>query len=147
MIFATVFVVGLIYILFRIVSSRNKLVKPMTYLQTLGGTSLGQNRSIQLVKAGDEILLIGVGDSIQLLKVIENEDEVERIVRQYEEKGVDLQGAKTLLSKAAHSIGVKAEGKNRSSFKQALQKQLEELGSERKQKEQEWIRKGNGRNE
>ncbi|WP_156505985.1 flagellar biosynthetic protein FliO [Bacillus sp. SJS] len=147
MIFATLFVVGLIYILFRLISSRNKLMKPVNYLQTLGGTSLGQNRSIQLVKAGEEILLVGVGDSIQLLKVIENEEEVERIIRQYEDKGVDLQGAKTIVSKAVQSIGVKSEEKNRSSFKQALQKQLEELGSERKQKEQEWIRKGTGRNE
>ncbi|WP_241156857.1 flagellar biosynthetic protein FliO [Bacillus sp. FJAT-42376] len=143
MIAATIFVVGLIYVLFRFISSKNKMMTHAAYLQTLGGTSLGQNRSIQLVKAGDDILLVGVGDSIQLLKVIEDEEEIERIVKQYEDKGVDLQGARALFSKAAQSFGGKAEAKPALSFKQSLQKQLEELGKERKQKEEDWIRKGN----
>ncbi|MGD6816156.1 flagellar biosynthetic protein FliO [Metabacillus sp. 84] len=143
MIAATLFVAGLIYLLFRLLQSKNKWIKPMGYLQNLGGTSLGQNRSIQIVRAGDEILLVGVGDSVQLLKVISEEEEIEKIVQQYEDKGPDLSGAKLFLSKAAQTVGNKQPDKNHSSFKDSLQKQLNELGAERKQKTEEWLKRGN----
>lgn len=85
MIFAFLFVLLLIYLLMRFLKSKNRLFQGSSYIELLGGTSLGQNRSIQLVKVGDRVFVLGVGDSIQLLKEIDEEEEIERIKAEKEQ--------------------------------------------------------------
>ncbi|WP_162356498.1 flagellar biosynthetic protein FliO [Metabacillus mangrovi] len=143
MIFATIFVAGLIYFIFRVLSAKNRVIRPAVYLQTLGGTPLGQNRSIQLVKAGDVIMVVGVGDSVQLLKTIDDREEIDKITRQYADKGADFEGARKFLAKTASAIAAKQGEEKSASFKKTLQKQLDEMKAERRQKEEEWLKKGN----
>ncbi|WP_243386871.1 flagellar biosynthetic protein FliO [Bacillus kexueae] len=85
MIFAFLFVLLLIYLLMRFLKSKNRLFQGSSYIELLGGTSLGQNRSIQLVKVGDRVFVLGVGDSIQLLKEIDEDEEIERIKAEKEQ--------------------------------------------------------------
>lgn len=73
MIFALLFVIVLIYGLVKLMNKRNRLLKPFQYVENIGGTSVGQNRSIQLIKVGKSVLVVGVGETIQLLKEIEDE--------------------------------------------------------------------------
>ena len=44
------------------------------------GTTLGANRSVQLIKIGNQLLIVGVGENIQLLKEIDDEQEYEQII-------------------------------------------------------------------
>nr|WGD63787.1 flagella biosynthesis regulatory protein FliZ [Bacillus subtilis] len=85
MIFALLFVIALIYGLVKLMNKRNRLLKPFQYVENIGGTSVGQNRSIQLIKVGKSVLVVGVGETIQLLKEIEDEKEIEVILSQHEE--------------------------------------------------------------
>ncbi|BBP89365.1 hypothetical protein BsIDN1_29830 [Bacillus safensis] len=62
------FVILLIYGLVRFVGKQNRLLKPFRYVENIGGTTVGQNRSVQLIKVGKRVLVVGVADSIQLLK-------------------------------------------------------------------------------
>lgn len=82
MIFALAFVLALIYFLLKFVKNKNRYISGTKYLENLGGTSLGQNRSIQIVKAGNRILILGVSDSIQLLKEIDDPAEMEIIMNE-----------------------------------------------------------------
>ena len=72
MIFATVFVVGLLYFVLKFVNKNGRLFKSTQLIENLGGTALGANRSVQLIKVGNRLLIVGVGENIQLLKEIED---------------------------------------------------------------------------
>lgn len=85
MIGALLFVILLIYGFVKLMNRRNRLLKPFQYVENIGGTSVGQNRSVQLIKVGNSVLVVGVGETIQLLKEIEDEKEREAILSQYEE--------------------------------------------------------------
>lgn len=74
MFFALVAVLGLIYILLRFLNKRHKLHHHGQALENLGGISVGQNKSIQVIRVGSNMYLIGVGENVELLHEIVDED-------------------------------------------------------------------------
>ncbi len=86
LVFYTIVVVGLIYLLIRFLSKRQKKLQHHSVFTPIGGTPLGNNKSVQMVKVGDSLYMIGVGDNVNLLKEIEDKEEVERILEQAEEQ-------------------------------------------------------------
>ncbi|MEC1738026.1 flagella biosynthesis regulatory protein FliZ [Bacillus mojavensis] len=129
MIFALLFVIALIYGLVKLMNKRNRLLKPFQYVENIGGTSVGQNRSIQLIKVGNSVLVVGVGETIQLLKVIEDEKEIEDILSQHEE----AMSSKIEWQKLAKPLkGSENQPQQKlTSFSKALKEQLEELKQNR----------------
>ncbi len=77
---ALAIVIALIFIIFRFINKRTRSFRTTQILQNVGGVPLGANRSVQLVKVGDRLLVVGVGETIQLLKEIEDESEKEKIL-------------------------------------------------------------------
>ncbi|MCY7795642.1 flagella biosynthesis regulatory protein FliZ [Bacillus spizizenii] len=129
MIFALLFVIVLIYGLVKLMNKRNRLLKPFQYVENIGGTSVGQNRSIQLIKVGKSVLVVGVGETIQLLKEIEDETEIEVILSQHEEamsSKIEWQKFVKPLKGSEHQPQQKLP-----SFSKALKEQLEELKQNR----------------
>ena len=86
LVFYTIVVVGLIYLLIRFLSKRQQKLQHHSVFTPIGGTPLGNNKSVQMVKVGDSLYMIGVGDNVNLLKEIEDKAEVERILEQAEEQ-------------------------------------------------------------
>ncbi|PFG15267.1 flagellar biosynthetic protein FliO [Bacillus sp. es.036] len=86
LVFYTIVVVGLIYLLIRFLSKRQQKLQHHSVFTPIGGTPLGNNKSVQLVKVGDSLYMIGVGDNVNLLKEIEDKEEVESILEQAEEQ-------------------------------------------------------------
>jgi flagellar protein FliO/FliZ len=129
MIFALLFVIALIYGLVKLMNKRNRLLKPFQYVENIGGTSVGQNRSIQLIKVGNSVLVVGVGETIQLLKEIEDEKEIEDILSQHEE----AMSSKIEWQKLAKPLkGSENQPQQKlTSFSKALKEQLEELKQNR----------------
>uniref|UniRef100_UPI003EBB61D0 flagella biosynthesis regulatory protein FliZ n=1 Tax=Bacillus maqinnsis TaxID=3229854 RepID=UPI003EBB61D0 len=126
MIGALLFVILLIYGLVRFVGKQNRFLKPFRYVENIGGTTVGQNRSVQLIKVGKRVLVVGVADSIQLLKEIDDEQECEEIVKQYEE----AMESKTDLPKIVSKFTSQVKGNEKpitSSFSANLKAQLAEL--------------------
>ena len=52
MIFAMIFVVALLYFVLRFIGKKTKSYQKANFIENLGGTGLGGNRSVQLVKVG-----------------------------------------------------------------------------------------------
>lgn len=128
MIFALLFVIVLIYGLVKLMNKRNRLLKPFQYVENIGGTSVGQNRSIQLIKVGKSVLVVGVGETIQLLKEIEDEKEIEVILSQHEE----AMSSKIEWQKFVKPLkGSEIQQQKLPSFSKALKEQLEELKQNR----------------
>lgn len=68
-----VVVVGGFLLLMRWLNARTQGVKAAQHMTHLGGVPLGKDRSVQLVKLGEQVYVLGVGDSVQLIDRIEAE--------------------------------------------------------------------------
>ncbi|HZG61081.1 MAG TPA: flagellar biosynthetic protein FliO [Anoxybacillus sp.] len=139
MIFAMIFVIVLIYILLRWINQRTRLSPTKrSFIENLGGTSVGPNRSVQLIKVGNRILVIGVADSIQLLTEIDEDEEIKEILTEYNARLNQMiepsQWLKNLLAKERAA--------NNESFRNILTKQLQEMTVQRKKVLQDLEKKG-----
>lgn len=133
LIFYTLLIVFMIYGLIKFLSMKQRNLQPNQAVKLMGGTALGNNKSLQLVKVGGQIYLIGVGDQVTLIKEFTEDDEIHGI-----EKDVDTQASpllpKTVTSFIKEKIGGHLE-KNPSQakgfeqlFKQSLDKQRKKQG-------------------
>ncbi len=131
MIFTTLFVIALIYLLLKFVNKRNRMFNQHRFIENLGGTSLGTNRSIQIVKIGDRILVVGVGDTVQLLKEIKDTDEINEILEQHNASLDSMIQPRDILNRIIQKRKEVKEG-DQTHFSTMLQKQLSELKQGRK---------------
>lgn len=66
-------VIGGFLVLMRWLSARTQGVKTAQHMKHLGGVPLGKDRSVQLVKLGEQVYVLGVGESIQLIDRVDAE--------------------------------------------------------------------------
>ncbi|WP_456275486.1 flagellar biosynthetic protein FliO [Bacillus sp. AK128] len=146
LIFALFLVLMLLYVTLRFIKKKNQTYDSTKTMANLGGTSLGNNRSVQLVKVGDRILIVGVGENIQLLKEIDSEEEINRILSQQQQDVQQLLQPGDILTKIMDQFKSskqkeKQENQNQS-FKSVLASQLSELSKGRKKLLDELDEKG-----
>ncbi|MFJ9385032.1 flagellar biosynthetic protein FliO [Peribacillus sp. NPDC101481] len=141
MIFATIFVVALLYILLKFINKKSKSYQKANSVENLGGTSLGANRSVQLVKVGGRILVIGVGENIQLLKEIDDPEEYEQLLKDHNDK-IDQMIQPGELAMKLKNNWLKKSGSEASSFSAEFKNQLDQLSASRKKLLKELDRKG-----
>jgi flagellar protein FliO/FliZ len=127
-------VLGLLFLFLRWLQKRNMRVLSTGVIKHLGGTNVGMNRSVQLIRLGKSILVLGVGENVQLLKEVRDEKEVEELLRQYEESVPFQTDFKNLLLKWKDA---RTEKKNPvsppPSFSGMLKRTLEEAARRRKE--------------
>lgn len=75
-------VIALIYLLLRFVHKRTRTFAEGRTIQNIGGVSVASNRSVQLIKVGERVFVVGVGESVSLLREIDDLDEVEQLTRE-----------------------------------------------------------------
>ncbi|MFE4349667.1 flagellar biosynthetic protein FliO [Peribacillus butanolivorans] len=141
MIFATIFVVGLLYIILKFINKKSKSYQKANSVENLGGTSLGANRSVQLVKVGGRILVVGVGENIQLLKEIDNPEEYEQLMKDYNEKMDQMIQPGEFATKLKNKWLKKREIETHS-FSSEFKNQLDQMSDSRKKLLNELERKG-----
>ncbi|WP_084268831.1 flagellar biosynthetic protein FliO [Oceanobacillus damuensis] len=127
--FALVLILALIYILIKFLNKRTKLSNHVKALENVGGISVGQNKSIQIVRIGTHLYIVGVGENVQMLQEITDEQVKEDILLSKEGTSDDFPGG-TLLS----SLIQKKQGNQDSSdsnFKAMFSKELENLKQNR----------------
>lgn len=136
MIAATIFVVALLYFVLKFVNKKGSLYKHSQLIENLGGTTLGTNRSVQVIKVGQRLLVVGVGENIQLLKEIDEGQEYEQIISAYNNKMDQLVQPSDIVTRVmkkvkGSSTDLKSEG-TPPTFQSLLNKQLNELSIGRK---------------
>lgn len=152
-VFALVFVIGLLYGLLRFVNRKNRLYDKTRLMKNMGGLSLGQHKSIQLVVIGESYYLIGVGDDIRLLKEINDPDEVKVLVEFYEGKDMEPPTATGMLNRLLTKLTGKQTTKQAGQadepleFSHLFQSRLDELKEERKRQIDRLTEKESDRNE
>lgn len=83
-IFSFLLVVALLIVFMRFLSKRNQVLQSNGPVLPLGGHTLGNNRSLQVVLIGQTIYIIGVGDSITLIRSISQGEEYQHLLEGYE---------------------------------------------------------------
>ncbi|WP_182101570.1 flagellar biosynthetic protein FliO [Niallia taxi] len=84
--FYTILVVALIYGLVKFMASRQKKMQHNQVFKTLGGTSMGSNKSLQLVELGGKMYVLGVGSEINLIDTISDIDQAKQITKDLSEQ-------------------------------------------------------------
>ncbi|MFC4023139.1 flagellar biosynthetic protein FliO [Oceanobacillus longus] len=130
MFFALVLVLALIYILIKFLNKRNKLFNQVKALDNLGGISVGQNKSIQIIRIGNQLYLVGVGDNVELLQEITDEDVKKDIMQSSERKNAEFPGG-TLLTSLMPNKKDASNDASENNFKMLFSKELENLKQNR----------------
>ncbi len=86
LVFYTLLIVGLIYGLIKFLALRQKSMQSNRAIQLLGGTPLGQNKSLQLIKVGGSFYMIGVGSEVTLIKEFSDEAEIAALEQDLEQQ-------------------------------------------------------------
>lgn len=73
-------IIGLIYLLLKFFNRSGNFNKQGEVLTNLGGISLGINKSAQMLKVGNKIYLVGVGDDISILTEITDSVVIEQLL-------------------------------------------------------------------
>jgi flagellar protein FliO/FliZ len=122
---AFIFVIALLYGVLKFVNKRNHGLQAHKLVQNLGGTTLGNNRSVQVVKVGERVLVVGVGQNVELLTQITDNEEREKLLREYNELG-SSETYKTLLP-----TFLEKRKRTQKDFKTEFQSRLQEMKNER----------------
>lgn len=143
MIFATLFVIALLYFLLKFINKKNSVYRDSQLIQNIGGTSLGANRSVQIIRIGERVLVVGVGENIQLLKEIEDEEEARQIILDHNNKMEQLINPSDIVTKVINRTkSIKSQVKEKENFSLVLKNQLDSIKKERKKLLDEMEKKG-----
>ncbi|MDF2557292.1 MAG: flagellar biosis protein [Bacillales bacterium] len=86
-VFYFLLVIGLLYMVLQFLSKRNRLLPSNGPILSLGGQPLGNNKSMQILLVGKTIYIVGVGDSVSLMRTISEGDEYEHLLEHLENQG------------------------------------------------------------
>lgn len=73
-------VIGLIILLIKFLSQRNRMWGTNRAVRSLGGVALGQNNSLQVVELSGRLYVVGVGENVTLLDKIDDAEQVNAIL-------------------------------------------------------------------
>ncbi|MEH7253875.1 flagellar biosynthetic protein FliO [Neobacillus niacini] len=88
-IFSFLLVIGLMFALLRFLSKRNTSQSNGSIIP-LGGHVLGNNRSLQILLIGKTIYIVGVGDTITLVRTLSEGEEYQHLLKSYENQADTL---------------------------------------------------------
>jgi flagellar protein FliO/FliZ len=86
-IFSFVLVIALLILILRYLSKRNRLMQSNGLVLPLGTHPLGNNKSLQILLIGQTIYIVGVGESITLLRTISQGEEYQHLLEEIENQG------------------------------------------------------------
>ncbi len=138
LIIALLLVLGLIYLLLLFLKRKNALFNQAKAIENIAGISVGQNKSLQIVRLGKKYYLIGVGDNVELLQEITDES----VIDDLRKEGVAYETATLpkFLQKFNHgSKNMKIN--DQTNFKRQFTRELDKLKQNRNQLIQQFAQK------
>ncbi len=130
-VFALLLILVLIYILIKFLSKRNKLFNQVKALENLGGISVGQNKSIQIVRIGEKVFMVGVGDNVELLQEIDDEDLIKDLLHNDEQSDFQVNHLVQSIFKPKSLTNNELNDEPQHKFKSLFSNELEKLKENR----------------
>ncbi len=125
MVLALGFILVLIYGLLYLLNKRSKTFSKVQTLENMGGISIGQNKSMQIVRIGKQYFVVGVGDNVQLLHEITDEDVKKQLIQSGE------QSTERQFNHLLPGFKKKQAQQSSTSFKSLFAKELEQMKNNR----------------
>ncbi|WAA10726.1 flagellar biosynthetic protein FliO [Fervidibacillus albus] len=142
-ILALVFVLFLLLTVMKWIQRKNAQFPTTQIIRPIGGLNLGGNRSIQILKIGNKLYVIGVGETVELLKEIDEQSEIERISEIHNEQSIPLTGRKNFLKNVIDRFkGDFVKNNTPPSFQQEMESQLDRIMKERREIMKEKVERG-----
>lgn len=142
-IFMLVIVIGMLFGLLKWLQKKNNVSPSVQTMKNLGGTNLGGNRSVQMIKVGNSILVVGIGENVELLKEINDEQEVNMIIEQFHNRMDQMVKPQDMISKLKALLKTKkGNSEENQSFKKELENQLNDIAEKRRKAYEENVEKG-----
>lgn len=127
MIFALFLVLGLIYVLLQFLKRKNKRFMKSNALENIGGITVGSNKSMQIIRIGSRFFVIGVGENVEILHEIIDQEVVQDLLEK--DEGSDKPTNRLLSSIMSGKL---AGQKKEQNFKQLFSRELQNLKQSRK---------------
>ncbi|WP_053219657.1 flagellar biosynthetic protein FliO [Virgibacillus senegalensis] len=126
-------VLALIYFLLKFLNRKNKMFQKVRAMENIGGISLGQQKSLQIVRIGDRLYVVGVGDNVELLSEITDEATREELLHA-EGEATDFNPVNFLTSviTTGKNAASKTDGEKQQHFSTMFQQELNKLKKGRK---------------
>lgn len=138
--FALVFVLGLLLFVLRFLNKKNIAYQQTPGIQNLGGISVGPQKSVQVLKVGSQVLIVGVGDDVRVLSEVKDAQEVDAILNSfdYEIVGQSKPHMFELFNKLKKNKTTHTTGESGKEFGKVFDKTLSELKKERSDELDRW---------
>lgn len=78
-------VIGLIYFIAKWAKRKTGFSNQNKVISNVGGVPVGQNKQVQIINVGKQYFLIGVGENVELLTEITDEDTIEQLEADHRE--------------------------------------------------------------
>ncbi|MFD2044114.1 flagellar biosynthetic protein FliO [Ornithinibacillus salinisoli] len=132
MVFALLLVLALIYLLLKFLNKRNKLFSKVKALENVGGLTLGPNKSIQIIRVGSKLYMVGVGDNVELLHEITDEDMKKEILTSYEKQhNFSASGVWSTFMQPKSEVTESTNTRKKNDFKNMFATELDKLKKNR----------------
>ncbi|MEX2103962.1 MAG: flagellar biosynthetic protein FliO [Bacilli bacterium] len=135
-----ILIIGLIVILIRFLAHKNNSWFSSRSIRHLGGVGLGQNKSVQMVKIGNTLYVVGVGEDVRLLEKIDQQDEIDAIFKSLNStptlsgKGIIAYLSKSLNFRRQKSLPFDVNDPSAaSSFQEIFYNKMQQVSDQRQQ--------------
>ncbi|MBH0229284.1 flagellar biosynthetic protein FliO [Halobacillus yeomjeoni] len=143
LILVLLFILALIYGLLKFFNKKNKLFNRNRTMENLGGMTLAPNRSVQAVRIGEKVYILGVGESVQMITEIEDESTKKALLEQNDHSNIQSPfGLDQLVGNRARKGGRRQKKKTQQDisnstpssvqFQQLFENQLNDMKEKRK---------------
>lgn len=135
-----ILIIGLIVLLIRFLAHKNNSWFSSRSIRHLGGVGLGQNKSVQMVKIGNSLYVVGVGEDVRLLEKIDEQSEIDAIFQTM--NAAPTISGKGLLSYLSKSFNFRRQKSHplddrdpvaASSFQEIFHNKMQQVSEQRKQ--------------
>jgi flagellar protein FliO/FliZ len=120
-------VILFIYFLLKFINKRAQNFNNHSTVQNIGGAGVGSNRSVQIVRVGKRILVVGVGDTVQLLKEIEDPKEIDEMLESYQREDFFEQPISKFTGWLQKRKSDKTNDSNEVAFRTLLNKEMKDV--------------------
>lgn len=139
--FFLIVIIGIFFVIVKILAKKSTFLSGRS-IRSIGGLPLGQNKSIQVVVIGKSLYIVGVGDNIQLLEKISDEEEAAALIEMMT-PGTSYAGPafETIggwLGKFRNKPAAEEELEMTATFQQVFQTKLQGM-KDRKEQMDEWL--------
>ncbi|MGB6407658.1 MAG: flagellar biosynthetic protein FliO [Planococcus donghaensis] len=134
--FYTLLIVVMIYGLIKFLAARQKNLQPNQAVKLMGGTPLGNNKSLQVVKVGGQVYLIGVGDEVTLIKEFSDAAEISAIEKDFEQQQPAI--SQNLFNFTKKKIGDFSKHPQKNGFDQLFKQSLNKQKAKQQDLEKEF---------